>query len=64
MTDVQQIVRSLIALGLSFAQIAELTDKRVSERTIRRYYKGEVSPRQSHNIIVLQQILNDQQKAK
>jgi len=60
---VQQTVQELIKMGLSFAQIAKRTDNRVSERTIRRYYKGEVSPRQTHNITVLQQILAEE-KAK
>ena len=60
--NVQEIVRELIKMGLSFAQIAEKTDKRVSERTIRRYYHGEVEPRQSHNVVVLQSIWAEQQK--
>ena len=57
---VQQIVQELITMGLSFAQIAERTDNRVSERTIRRYYNGEVSPRQTHNVTVLQLILTEE----
>jgi hypothetical protein len=56
----QEIVQNLIRLGLSFAEIAEKTDNRVSERTIRRYYNGEVEPRQSHNVVVLQQILTQE----
>jgi hypothetical protein len=53
----QEIVQELIGLGLSFAEIAEKTDKRVSERTIRRYYNGEAEPRQPHNLVVLEQLL-------
>ncbi len=56
----QEIVQDLIRLGLSFADIAKKTDNRVSERTIRRYYNGEVEPRQSHNVVVLQQILTEE----
>jgi len=56
----QEIVQNLIRLGLSFAEIAKRTDNRVSERTIRRYYNGEVEPRQSHNVVVLQQILTQE----
>ena len=58
MNEVQTIVQTLVRMGFSFSQIAEATDNRVSERTIRRYFKGEVEPRQSHNIKVLQQILD------
>lgn len=57
MNEVQQIVQRLVKLGFSFSQIAEATDKRVSERTIRRYFHGEVEPRQSYNIEVLRSIL-------
>ena len=59
MNEAQTLVRTLIRLGLSFSEIAKRTDDRVSERTIRRYYHGEVHPRQSSVVKVLQRIINE-----